>query len=81
MRSAAGPLTTFEKVNLALAMTWQHAALTLGLWTIYLAGAVCGGFSIQRWALLGMLAPFGLITAISLYGAFRRLLPLSGEEW
>lgn len=62
-------------------VTVQRAALTLGLWIIYLAGAVCGGFSIQRWALLGMLAPFGLLTAIALYGAFRPLLPLSSEEW
>jgi uncharacterized membrane protein YoaK (UPF0700 family) len=61
--------------------TVQRAALTLGLWIIYLTGAVCGGFSIQRWALLGMLAPFGLLTAIALYGAFRPLLPLSSEEW
>jgi uncharacterized membrane protein YoaK (UPF0700 family) len=58
----------------------QHAALTLGLWLAYLIGAVCGGVSIQRWALLGMLAPFSVLTAIALYGAFRPLLTL-GEEW
>jgi uncharacterized membrane protein YoaK (UPF0700 family) len=59
----------------------QRAALTLGLWTVYLTGAVCGGFSIQLWALLGMLAPFVLLTSIALYGAFRPFLQLSGEEW
>jgi uncharacterized membrane protein YoaK (UPF0700 family) len=55
----------------------QRGALTFGLWTAYLAGAVCGGFSIQRWALLGMVAPFVLLLVIALYGAFRPLLPLS----
>jgi uncharacterized membrane protein YoaK (UPF0700 family) len=57
----------------------QHAALTLGLWMAYLIGAVCGGVSIQRWALLGMLAPFTVLTAIALYGAFRPFLALSEE--
>ncbi len=61
--------------------TAQHAALTLGLWTIYLAGGVCGGFSLERWKLLAMLAPFALLTSIALYGVFRPLLPLSAEEW
>jgi len=59
----------------------QRSALTLGLWSAYLAGAVCGGFSIQRWALLGMIAPFVLLLAIALYGAFRPLLPAPGDEW
>ena len=59
----------------------QHVALTLGLWLAYLTGAVCGGFSIQWWALLGMLAPFGVLTAIALYGAFRPFLTLSSKEW
>jgi uncharacterized membrane protein YoaK (UPF0700 family) len=57
----------------------QHAALTLGLWIAYLAGAVCGGASVQRWALLGMLAPFGLLTAVALYGTFRPFLTLSNQ--
>ena len=57
----------------------QHAALTLGLWIAYLAGAVCGGVSIRRWALLGMLAPFGLLTAVTLYGTFRPFLTLSND--
>ena len=59
----------------------QHAALTLGLWAIYLTGAICGGFSLKWWALLGMLAPFGLLTAIALYGVFRPMLPMSTKEW
>ncbi len=59
----------------------QHAALTLGLWLAYLIGAVCGGVSIQRWALLGMLAPFSVLTAIALYGAFRPFLTLRLQEW
>lgn len=59
----------------------QRSALTLGLWSAYLAGAVCGGLSIQRWALLGMIAPFVLLSAIALYGAFRPLIPLSSDEW
>src|SRR5580693_6033377 len=46
----------------------QRGALTLGLWTAYLTGAVCGGFSLHRWALLGMVAPFVLLFAIALYG-------------
>ncbi len=58
----------------------QHAALTLGLWFAYLIGAVCGGVAMQRWALLGMLAPFSVLAAIALYGAFRPFLAL-GEEW
>jgi uncharacterized membrane protein YoaK (UPF0700 family) len=58
----------------------QRAVLTLGLWAAYLTGAVCGGFSIQRWALLGMLAPFSLLAAIALYGVFRPFLVLN-EEW
>jgi uncharacterized membrane protein YoaK (UPF0700 family) len=62
-------------------LPFQRAALTLGLWTAYLGGAVCGGFSIQRWALLGMVAPFALLLAIALYGAFRPFLPLSNDEW
>lgn len=61
-------------------ITAQRAALTLGLYVAYLTGAVCGGFSIQRWALLGMLAPFALLTSIALYGAFRPFLALN-EEW
>jgi uncharacterized membrane protein YoaK (UPF0700 family) len=62
----------------------QRGALTLGLWTAYLTGAVCGGFSLHRWALLGMVAPFVLLFAIALYGAFRPFLPLSplsNDEW
>ncbi len=59
----------------------QRTALTLSLWLAYLAGAVCGGISIQRWALLGMVAPFALLSAIALYGAFRPLIPLSADEW
>ncbi|MGC1678183.1 MAG: YoaK family protein [Candidatus Binataceae bacterium] len=61
--------------------SFQRAALTLGLWTTYLAGAVCGGISIQRWALLGMIGPFLLLFSIALYGAFRPFLPLSNDEW
>jgi len=57
----------------------QHAALTLGLWAAYLAGAVCGGISVQRWALLGMIAPALLLSSIALYGAFRPFLPLSND--
>jgi uncharacterized membrane protein YoaK (UPF0700 family) len=57
----------------------QHAALTMGLWIAYLAGAVCGGASVQRWALLAMLAPFGLLTAVALYGTFRPFLTLSKD--
>jgi uncharacterized membrane protein YoaK (UPF0700 family) len=59
----------------------QQAALTLGLWIAYLAGAVCGGFSIDRWALLGMIAPLTVLTAVALYGAFRPFIQLSGDEW
>jgi len=39
------------------------------------------GESIQRWALLGMVAPFVLLLAIALYGAFRPFLPISTDEW
>lgn len=59
----------------------QRAALTLSLWFTYLAGAVCGGFAIQLYSLLGMIAPFVLLLAIALYGAYRPLLPASIEEW
>ncbi len=59
----------------------RRAALTLGLWAVYLAGAICAGFSMDRFALLAMLAPFALLSAIALYGAFRPLLPLSSDEW
>lgn len=62
-------------------LPFQRAALTLGLWTAYLVGAVCGGLSVQRWELLGMIAPFVLLVAIALYGAFRPFLPLSNDEW
>lgn len=62
-------------------LSFQRVLLTLGLWTAYLGGAVCGGFSIQRWALLGMVAPLVLLSAIALYGAFRPFLPLSNDEW
>lgn len=62
-------------------LPFQRAALTLGLWVAYLGGAVCGGFSIQRWALLGMIIPFVLLSAIALYGAFRPFRPLSNDEW
>jgi uncharacterized membrane protein YoaK (UPF0700 family) len=58
----------------------QRAALTLGLWITYLIGAVCGGFSIQWWALLGMLAPFAVLTSIALYGTFRPFLALYSDE-
>jgi len=61
-------------------ITFRRAALTLSLWVFYLGGAICGGFSVQRWALLAMIAPFALLTAIALYGVFRPLLPPS-EEW
>jgi uncharacterized membrane protein YoaK (UPF0700 family) len=59
----------------------QHASLTLSLWITYLTGAVCGGFSIQAWALLGMLAPLALLTSIALYGAFRPFVALASKEW
>ena len=62
-------------------LSFQRAALTLGLWTAYLGGAVCAGFSTQRWALLGMFAPFVLLLALAFYGAFRTFLPLSNDEW
>ncbi|MFZ0657751.1 MAG: YoaK family protein [Candidatus Binataceae bacterium] len=62
-------------------LPFQRAALTLGLWTAYVIGAVCGGISIQRWALLGMIGPFLLLSLIALYGAFRPFLPLSSGEW
>jgi len=62
-------------------ITVQRAALTFGLWAIYLAGAICGGFGIKRFDLLAMVAPFALLASIALYGAFRPLLPLSSEEW
>ena len=62
-------------------LPFQQAALTFGLWSVYLAGAVCAGFSIDRFALLAMLAPFTLLSAIALYGAFRPFLPLSSDEW
>ncbi|HSZ22937.1 MAG TPA: YoaK family protein [Candidatus Sulfotelmatobacter sp.] len=58
----------------------RNASLTFGLWAIYLTGAVCGGFSLQRWALLAMLTPFALLTAVTLYGVFRPFLALSSEE-
>jgi uncharacterized membrane protein YoaK (UPF0700 family) len=59
----------------------QNASLTFGLWAIYLAGAVSGGFSILRFALLAMLAPFALLAAVALYGAFRSFVVLSSKEW
>jgi uncharacterized membrane protein YoaK (UPF0700 family) len=59
----------------------QHGALTLGLWMVYLAGAVCGGFALLRWALLAMAGPFAVLLVIALYGVFRPSLPLSGEDW
>ncbi len=60
----------------------QQASLTFGsVDAIYLTGAVSGGFSIQRFALLGMLAPFALLAAIALYGAFRPFFALSSKEW
>jgi uncharacterized membrane protein YoaK (UPF0700 family) len=58
----------------------RNASLTFGLWAIYLTGAVCGGFSLQRWALLAMLTPFALLTAVTLYGVFRPFFALSSEE-
>ncbi|MBV8358682.1 MAG: DUF1275 domain-containing protein [Deltaproteobacteria bacterium] len=61
--------------------SFQRAALTLSLWTAYLGGAVCGGFSIKWWALLGMAGPTGLLFTIAVYGAFRPFLPLSSDEW
>lgn len=60
---------------------FQRAALTFGLYTAYLTGAVCAGLALQRWALLGMLAPLTVLSAIALYGAFRPFLPLIEEEW
>lgn len=59
----------------------QRSAVTIGLWSVYLVGAVCGGLAIQRWSLLGMIAPFALLSAIALYGTFRPLLPAPGDEW
>ncbi|MGC2277825.1 MAG: YoaK family protein, partial [Candidatus Binatus sp.] len=62
-------------------VTAQHAALTFGLWVIYLTGGVCGGFALQQWRLLAMLAPFTLLASVALYGMFRPLVPLSKKEW
>ena len=62
-------------------VTAQHAALTFGLWAIYLTGGVCGGFALQQWRLLAMLAPFTLLASVALYGMFRPLVPLSKKEW
>ncbi|HLK85268.1 MAG TPA: YoaK family protein [Candidatus Binataceae bacterium] len=59
----------------------QRAALTGALWLTYLVGAVCGGFAVQLYSLLGMIAPFALLLAIALYGVYRPLLPTSSEEW
>jgi uncharacterized membrane protein YoaK (UPF0700 family) len=61
--------------------TAQQAALTLGLWMLYLTGGVCGGFALQEFRLLAMLAPFTLLASIALYGAFRPLLPIATKDW
>ncbi len=39
----------------------QHAALTAGLWTGFFAGAVCGVFAEERFALLSLLAPMAIL--------------------
>ncbi len=71
---AAGPRRDFE-------VALQHAALTIGLYLTYLTGAVCGGFSIDRWELRGMFAPLIVLVAIAAFGAFRPYIEQSQVEW
>jgi len=59
----------------------QHAALTIGLYLTYLTGAVCGGFSTDRWELRGMIAPLGVLLAIVAFGVFQPFLEQPREEW
>ncbi len=59
----------------------QRAALTIALYVAYLAGAVCGGFATDRWALRGMIAPLIVLVAIVTFGAFQPFLEQVNEEW
>ena len=59
----------------------QQAALTIALYVAYLAGAVCGGFATDRWALRGMIAPLIVLVAIVTFGAFQPFLEQVNEEW
>ena len=59
----------------------QHATLTLTLWIVYVAGAVCGGFATDRWELRGMFVPLAVLATITAYGVFRPLLEELNEEW
>lgn len=61
--------------------SFQHAALTLGLWCAYFAGALSGTLTTDAWALMSMLAPLALLIAIVLYGVARPFLQLEQEEW
>jgi uncharacterized membrane protein YoaK (UPF0700 family) len=61
--------------------SFQHAALTLGLWSAYLAGALSGTVATDAWASLSMLVPLTLLMAIVLYGIARPFLQLEQEDW
>ena len=67
-----------EERNLPLAIV--VAALTLGLWCAYFAGALSGTLTTDAWALMSMLAPLALLIAIVLYGVARPFLQLEQEE-
>ncbi len=62
-------------------VSFQHAALTLALWVIYLVGALAGDSLTIRWDLRGMFVPLAMLAALVAYGAVRPLIAEAGVEW
>jgi uncharacterized membrane protein YoaK (UPF0700 family) len=60
---------------------FRHMALTGALWISYMLGALCGGFAGDRYALLAMAVPLGVLIVITIYATFRPFILLVEEQW
>ncbi len=60
---------------------FRHVALTASLWVSYLGGAYCGGLAGNRYQLLAMAIPLGVLFVITIYGAVRPFIVLVEEQW
>jgi uncharacterized membrane protein YoaK (UPF0700 family) len=60
---------------------FRHMALTGSLWTTYMLGALCGGLAGDRYALLAVAVPLGVLVMITIYATARPSILLIEEQW
>jgi uncharacterized membrane protein YoaK (UPF0700 family) len=60
---------------------FRHVALTGALWLSYLVGALCGAIVGDRYQLLAMVVPLGVLFIVTIYGVIRPFILLVEEQW